>query len=186
MGCGSGMSCGRRLRDWQEAGIWRKMHTGCVRRLQRRRIRLSERRRLGVDSPLPGGERKAFRHLRRRSFDHGRAAVPTATGLPRGKCDTSAGAHLMGMASAPNGIRIHVAALKGLCPRPLDDGGERRVFYPKTHTGSNRAHGGQVREPRVWDQHGDRRRADRLYSCCVAGSVRTLSSVTLESRKSAP
>ena len=25
--------------------------------------------------------------------------------------------------SAPRGIRIPVAALKGLCPRPLDDGG---------------------------------------------------------------
>ncbi len=25
--------------------------------------------------------------------------------------------------SAPNGIRIHVAGLKGRCPRPLDDGG---------------------------------------------------------------
>ena len=24
---------------------------------------------------------------------------------------------------APNGIRIHVAGLKGRCPRPLDDGG---------------------------------------------------------------
>gem|GEM_PF-2846855 len=24
---------------------------------------------------------------------------------------------------APNGIRIHVAGLKGQCPRPLDDGG---------------------------------------------------------------
>src|SRR3954462_11673053 len=26
MGCGSGMTCWRRLRDWQEAGIWRAFH----------------------------------------------------------------------------------------------------------------------------------------------------------------
>lgn len=26
MGCGSGMTCWRRLRDWQEAGIWDKIH----------------------------------------------------------------------------------------------------------------------------------------------------------------
>lgn len=26
MGCGSGMTCWRRLRDWQEAGVWRELH----------------------------------------------------------------------------------------------------------------------------------------------------------------
>jgi transposase len=26
MGCGSGMSCWRRLRDWQETGIWQLIH----------------------------------------------------------------------------------------------------------------------------------------------------------------
>ncbi|HEX8947662.1 MAG TPA: IS5 family transposase [Dissulfurispiraceae bacterium] len=26
MGCGSGMSCWRRLRDWQEAGVWQALH----------------------------------------------------------------------------------------------------------------------------------------------------------------
>lgn len=26
MGCGCGMSCWRRLRDWQEAGIWQLIH----------------------------------------------------------------------------------------------------------------------------------------------------------------
>jgi len=26
MGCGSGMSCWRRLRDWQQAGVWEKIH----------------------------------------------------------------------------------------------------------------------------------------------------------------
>lgn len=26
MGCGSGMTCWRRLRDWQACGLWRKIH----------------------------------------------------------------------------------------------------------------------------------------------------------------
>lgn len=26
MGCGSGVSCWRRLRDWQAAGVWQKIH----------------------------------------------------------------------------------------------------------------------------------------------------------------
>jgi transposase len=26
MGCGSGMTCWRRLRDWQKAGVWSKLH----------------------------------------------------------------------------------------------------------------------------------------------------------------
>ena len=26
MGCGCGMSCWRRLRDWQEAGVWNRLH----------------------------------------------------------------------------------------------------------------------------------------------------------------
>ena len=26
MGCGSGMTCWRRLRDWQEAGVWQRLH----------------------------------------------------------------------------------------------------------------------------------------------------------------
>ncbi len=27
MGCGSGMTCWRRLRDWQQAGVWAELHT---------------------------------------------------------------------------------------------------------------------------------------------------------------
>lgn len=26
LGCGSGMTCWRRLRDWQAAGVWRRLH----------------------------------------------------------------------------------------------------------------------------------------------------------------
>src|SRR5687768_1486363 len=27
LGCGSGTTCWRRLRDWQEAGVWQRLHT---------------------------------------------------------------------------------------------------------------------------------------------------------------
>lgn len=33
MGCGSGMSCWRRLRDWQQAGVWRRLHRVLLDRL---------------------------------------------------------------------------------------------------------------------------------------------------------
>lgn len=33
MGCGSGMSCWRRLRDWQQAGVWAALHRALVERL---------------------------------------------------------------------------------------------------------------------------------------------------------
>lgn len=33
MGCGSGMSCWRRLRDWQRAGVWARLHEALLQRL---------------------------------------------------------------------------------------------------------------------------------------------------------
>ena len=33
MGCGSGMTCWRRLRDWQEAGVWDRLHRVLLDRL---------------------------------------------------------------------------------------------------------------------------------------------------------
>ena len=35
IGCGSGMTCWRRLRDWQEAGVWERLHTVLLDRLGR-------------------------------------------------------------------------------------------------------------------------------------------------------
>jgi transposase len=34
MGCGSGMTCWRRLRDWQQAGVWQRLHHLLLQRLQ--------------------------------------------------------------------------------------------------------------------------------------------------------
>ena len=33
MGCGSGMTCWRRLREWQRAGVWEKLHRVLLDRL---------------------------------------------------------------------------------------------------------------------------------------------------------
>ncbi len=33
LGCGSGMTCWRRLRDWQEAGVWERLHHALLDRL---------------------------------------------------------------------------------------------------------------------------------------------------------
>ena len=33
MGCGSGMTCWRRLRDWHEAGVWQRLHHELLNRL---------------------------------------------------------------------------------------------------------------------------------------------------------
>lgn len=34
MGCGSGMTCWHRLRDWQHAGVWERLHHVLLNRLQ--------------------------------------------------------------------------------------------------------------------------------------------------------
>jgi transposase len=34
LGCGSGMTCWRRLREWQEAGVWQRLHEVLLAKLQ--------------------------------------------------------------------------------------------------------------------------------------------------------
>lgn len=34
LGCGSGMTCWRRLRQWQQAGVWQRLHETLLARLQ--------------------------------------------------------------------------------------------------------------------------------------------------------
>jgi hypothetical protein len=34
MGCGSGVTCWRRLRDWQAAGVWDRLHRELLRQLR--------------------------------------------------------------------------------------------------------------------------------------------------------
>lgn len=52
MGCGSGMTCGRRLRDWQAAGVWEHLHRLLLDHLHEAH-RLDWRRALADASSVP-------------------------------------------------------------------------------------------------------------------------------------
>ena len=58
MGCGSGMTCWRRLRDWQRAGVWERLHRVLLHRLGRRRPDRLEpgQRRRGAGPGQRGGQ----------------------------------------------------------------------------------------------------------------------------------
>ena len=34
LGCGSGMTCWRRLREWMQAGVWQRVHGAALRQLR--------------------------------------------------------------------------------------------------------------------------------------------------------
>src|SRR5262249_54491728 len=56
MGCGSGMTCWRRLRNWQGAGVWKRLHQAVLQRLQDAGRIDWERASLDSASvPAPGG-----------------------------------------------------------------------------------------------------------------------------------
>lgn len=58
LGCGSGMTCWRRLRDWQRAGVWQRLHEAALHKL--RQYDQIEWSRASIDSdsvPSPPGRR---------------------------------------------------------------------------------------------------------------------------------
>ena len=62
MGCGSGMSCWRRLRDWRAAGVWAALHRVLLERLHG--AGQIDWRRAALDSasiPAKGGEPRSGR-----------------------------------------------------------------------------------------------------------------------------
>jgi transposase len=65
MGCGSGMTCWRRLKEWHEAGVWNRLHRTLLNFLgKKNRIDWS---RVSLDSasaPAPGGARRSDRTRR--------------------------------------------------------------------------------------------------------------------------
>lgn len=75
MGCGSGMTCWRRLRDWQAAGVWDRLHRELLDRLGAAdRIDWS---RAALDSASVPAKRGASSPARTRPTAAGRA--PSAT-----------------------------------------------------------------------------------------------------------
>jgi transposase len=80
MGCGCGMTCWRRLRDWQAAGVWAKLHRVLLDRLGR--ANAVDFGRCSLDSasfPAKGG---ANSPARTRPIAASRAASATSWSTP--------------------------------------------------------------------------------------------------------
>jgi transposase len=81
MGCGSGMTCWRRVRDWQAAGVWEALHLALLDRLGvADQIEWS---RASLDSgtvPAPGGDKKPA-PTRRTGVNRARSATLWSTAV---------------------------------------------------------------------------------------------------------
>jgi transposase len=75
MGCGSGMTCWRRLHDWNEAGVWERLHQVLLDELQD--AEQLDWSRAAVDSSHVRAKGGAQRPARRRSTVAGRAPSTT-------------------------------------------------------------------------------------------------------------
>jgi len=80
LGCGSPMTCWRRLRDWQRAGVWDRLHRVLLERLERAHRIDWERAALDSASvPAKGGARRRAR-TRRTGGSGGRSSISWWTG----------------------------------------------------------------------------------------------------------
>ena len=65
LGCGSGMTCWRRLRDWHAAGVWERLHRVLLDRLgEADRIDWSRASLDSASVPAPGGATRPARTRR--------------------------------------------------------------------------------------------------------------------------
>ena len=79
LGCGSGMTCWRRLRDWQEAGVWRRVHQALLDQLGAAdQIDWSRASLDSASVPAPGGALKPAR-IRRIAANRARSAMLWST-----------------------------------------------------------------------------------------------------------
>ena len=80
MGCGSGMTCWRRLRDWQAAGVWAKLHHALLDRLGK--ANAIDWGRCALDSASVPAKRGASSRARTRPIAAGRARSGTFWSTP--------------------------------------------------------------------------------------------------------
>ena len=81
MGCGSGMTCWRRLKEWHEAGVWERLHCVLLDRLgQAEQI---DWRRASLDASSVPAPRGAPKPVRTRPIGVNRA--PSATSLSKAR-----------------------------------------------------------------------------------------------------
>lgn len=95
MGCGSGMTCWRRLRDWQSAGVWKKLHKTLLDQLRKAgRIDWS---RATVDSStvraVGGGDKTGPNPTDRRKPGSKHHVLSDANGIPLNAILTGANRH---------------------------------------------------------------------------------------------
>lgn len=95
MGCGSGMTCWRRLRDWQSAGVWEKLHKSLLDRL--RKADQIDWSRATVDSStvraVGGGEKTGPNPTDRRKPGSKHHVLSDANGIPLNAILTGANRH---------------------------------------------------------------------------------------------
>jgi transposase len=77
MGCGSGMTCWRRLRDWQRAGVWDRLQRVLLDRLGRRNA--IDFSRAALDSASVAAKRGARLSARTRPIEARRAPSVTSS-----------------------------------------------------------------------------------------------------------
>ena len=77
MGCGSGMTCWRRLRDWQRADVWDRLQRVLLDRLGRRNA--IDFSRAALDSASVAAKRGARRRVRTRPTGASRAPNGTSS-----------------------------------------------------------------------------------------------------------
>jgi transposase len=79
LGCGSGMTCWRRLKAWQAAGVWRRLHQVLLDRLgQADQIDWSRASLDAATVPAPGGALKPAR-IQRTAANRARSAILWST-----------------------------------------------------------------------------------------------------------
>ncbi len=80
MGCGSGMTCWRRLKDWHEAGVWERLHRALLDRLGR--ANAIDFSRACLDSASVPAKRGARRPAPTRRIAAGRVRSATSSPMP--------------------------------------------------------------------------------------------------------
>ena len=88
MGCGSGMTCWRRLRDWQQAGVWETLQRVLLDRLGRRNA--IDFRRAALDSASVAAKRGARRQVPARQTGASRALSVTSSPMRKASRSRSA------------------------------------------------------------------------------------------------
>lgn len=156
MGCGSGMTCWRRLRDWQQAGVWDRLH-----RLLLKRLRQADRidwSRAAVDSSsvraVGGGAKTGPNPTDRRKPGSKHHVLTDAGGLPLRLEVTGANRHdVTQLLPLVDGL-VPVAGKPGRPRRRPDAVYADRAYDSQPHREALRRRGIQPRLARRNTPHG--------------------------------